>query len=106
MIKQIRKMKGMFCTLAKDYIYEFDESTVSLCVRLNKLKDFNDFDRLKSLKINRIIYNLNEDAELMSMLSEHHDHQIKEIFDKFLCKFSILSNSQRNQFPCTYSNER
>ena len=74
MIKQMSKMRTMFCSLAKDYIYELGESSVSLCVLLNKLKDFNDFERLKSLKINRIIYNLNDDAELMSMLSEHHDH--------------------------------
>jgi len=73
MMKHMGKVRAMFCSLAKDYIYEFDESAVSLCVRLNKLKDFNEFERLKSLKINRIIYNLNEDAELMSMLSEHHD---------------------------------
>ncbi|CAD8152668.1 unnamed protein product [Paramecium octaurelia] len=71
----------------RDQIYEFDKSAISLSVRINSLKDFNDFQKLRDLKIHRIIYNLNDQAELMEFLAEHNDECIKKIFDPsfFIC---------------------
>ncbi|CAD8076145.1 unnamed protein product [Paramecium primaurelia] len=65
----------------RDQIYEFDKSAISLSVRINSLKDFNDFQKLRDLKIHRIIYNLNDKTELMDFLAEHNDECIKKIFD-------------------------
>jgi len=51
------------------------------------LKDFNDFDKLRQLNIHRIIYNLNDEAEVMDFLAQHNDECIKRMFDPsfFIC---------------------
>lgn len=83
----INKFAFRFCSLGKDHIYEFDRSAISISVRVNQLRQFNEFDNLKALKVHRIVYDLNSDAELMDFLAEHNNEQIKKIFDPnyFIC---------------------
>ncbi|KAM3145640.1 hypothetical protein pb186bvf_002186 [Paramecium bursaria] len=58
-----------FCSTFKDRIYEFDRSAVSLSLKLDNLKSFQEYPKLNELKINRIIYDLTSQEEILDFSS-------------------------------------